>query len=280
MANVIFKRGNQANLPAVNAAQDGVFYLTEDTGRLYVGQGTKLVELNKSITVVNSVNELPQSGVQVGQFYYIAGTNIHEDTSAGGSNGNILAVVTSCDSDGTNPHWTQVNPDTNDNDNDNDWVSGFSITRNAVNAAQQSPTSLIYDWTISQKDVDGHDLTDSAHALSGQFSIPIADIVSSGVNVGLAASKSGDNLVISPNGTGANTSASVTIVAGDNVSFDPSGSNYSLSATDTTYTQVVDASTKKIDLKELIHYYDNVTIESLTHAYTNLEKKRIINKII
>ena len=34
---------------------------------------------------------------------------------------------------------------------------------------------------------------------------------------------------------------------------------------------------KKIDLKELIHYYDNVTIESLTHAYTNLEKKRIIN---
>ena len=93
MANVIFKRGNQANLPAANAAQDGVFYLTEDTGRLYVGQGTKLVELNKSITVVNSVNQLPQSGVQVGQFYYIAGTNIHEDTSAGGNNGNILAVV-------------------------------------------------------------------------------------------------------------------------------------------------------------------------------------------
>ena len=254
MANVKFKRGSQASLNTLiqgGVFDDGCFYLTSDTDRLYVAQSAnELVELNKSITVVDSVAELPTSGVEVGQFYYISGTNQHQDTANGGNNGNILAVCTSCNANGTNPHWTQVNPDTNDNDNDNDWVSGFSITRNAANAAQQSPTSLVYDWAISQKDVDGHDLTDSAHALSGQFSIPIADIVSSGVNVGLAASKSGDDLVISPNGTGANTSASVTIVAGNNVSFDASGSNYSLSATDTTYTQVVDASTKKIDLKE------------------------------
>lgn len=35
--NVLFKRGLHSNLPATTAAQDGVFYLTTDTNRLYVG---------------------------------------------------------------------------------------------------------------------------------------------------------------------------------------------------------------------------------------------------
>jgi hypothetical protein len=82
MANVLFKRGLHANLPAANAATDGVFYLTTDTNRLYVGQGTNLVELNKSITLVDNLSDLPTntsdeskavkgSQVQVGQFYYV-----------------------------------------------------------------------------------------------------------------------------------------------------------------------------------------------------------------
>ena len=37
MANIMFKRGLQANLP--QTAVDGSFYLTEDTQRLYVGIG-------------------------------------------------------------------------------------------------------------------------------------------------------------------------------------------------------------------------------------------------
>ena len=37
MANVIFKRGLQSNLPAAGSVEDGVFYLTTDTNRLYVG---------------------------------------------------------------------------------------------------------------------------------------------------------------------------------------------------------------------------------------------------
>ena len=36
MANVIFKRGLQNSLNPNVASQDGVFYLTTDTGRLYV----------------------------------------------------------------------------------------------------------------------------------------------------------------------------------------------------------------------------------------------------
>jgi len=46
MANVLFKRGAQANLPSSTSAVDGVFYLTTDTNRLYVGQGNNLKLLN------------------------------------------------------------------------------------------------------------------------------------------------------------------------------------------------------------------------------------------
>ena len=71
MANVLFKRGLQASLPKSNII-DGAFYLTTDTNRLYIGNKTELVELNKSITVVDSVDKLPKTDVEVGQFYYIS----------------------------------------------------------------------------------------------------------------------------------------------------------------------------------------------------------------
>jgi hypothetical protein len=37
MANVLFKRGLAADLAKITEIQDGAFYLTEDTHRLYVG---------------------------------------------------------------------------------------------------------------------------------------------------------------------------------------------------------------------------------------------------
>jgi len=95
MPNVIFKRGLNAELPK-SGIIDGAFYLTTDTHRLYVGNKNsdnkvELVELNKSIEVVDTVAQLPKRDVEVGQFYYVKGP----DTSAEGThNGNILAVVT------------------------------------------------------------------------------------------------------------------------------------------------------------------------------------------
>lgn len=104
-----FVRGNAANLPATGSAnvKDGRFYLTKDTERLYVGIGTNLVELNKSIRMVSTLSALPatDTGVAVGDFYYVA-------SGSDGKSGNILAV---CDSISAShvPHWTQINPDTN-----------------------------------------------------------------------------------------------------------------------------------------------------------------------
>ena len=115
MANIMFKRGLQANLP--QTAVDGSFYLTEDTQRLYVGIGENNapVELNKTIRSVENLDALNKlkgpvgsnanDGVAVGDFYYVAG-------GAHSVSGNILAYCSAVDATGK-PTWVQINPDTN-----------------------------------------------------------------------------------------------------------------------------------------------------------------------
>ena len=115
MANIMFKRGRQANLP--QTAVDGSFYLTEDTQRLYVGIGENNapVELNRTIRSVESLAALnalkgpvgsnANDGVAVGDFYYVAG-------GANSVSGNILAYCSAVDATGK-PTWVQINPDTN-----------------------------------------------------------------------------------------------------------------------------------------------------------------------
>ena len=112
---VSFKRGLSKNLPTSSKnIKDGTFYLTTDTHRLYIGQKTdsetNLIELNKSITIVNALSNLPlhgETGVNdslkdyVGQFYYVQSLN-------------ILCVVVKEEKEGQNPvyKWKQINPDT------------------------------------------------------------------------------------------------------------------------------------------------------------------------
>ena len=115
MANIMFKRGLQANLP--QTAVDGSFYLTEDTQRLYVGIGedNAPVELNRTIRSVESLDALnalkgpvgsnANDGVAVGDFYYVA-------AHANSVSGNILAYCSAVDATGK-PTWVQINPDTN-----------------------------------------------------------------------------------------------------------------------------------------------------------------------
>ena len=115
MANIMFRRGLQANLP--QKAVDGSFYLTEDTQRLYVGIGENNapVELNRTIRSVESLEALndlkgpvgsnANDGVAVGDFYYVA-------AHANSVSGNILAYCSAVDATGK-PTWVQINPDTN-----------------------------------------------------------------------------------------------------------------------------------------------------------------------
>lgn len=98
MANVLFKRGLQSNLPASTSATDGVFYLTTDTNRLYVGQGNNLKLLNQTVQIVDNISNLPttwtgaEAVAHTNDFFYCV-------------NPNVLAVW-----DGT--EWKQINKNT------------------------------------------------------------------------------------------------------------------------------------------------------------------------
>lgn len=208
MANVLFKRGRQANLPKSDII-DGAFYLTTDTNRLYVGNNTELVELNKSITVVESVSELPKTGVEVGQFYYIAGTNKH--AGASDDNGNILAVVTSI----TNgvPHWTQVNPDTVDG---NDRLSDVAITKGSYDAANNV---IPYTLSFTIKDKDGKVI----QTITQTLNVAPSDIISK-ADVSVSTSSSGGNAATittkikdTSNNNALSNGSSFSIAGGDNV---------------------------------------------------------------
>lgn len=140
MANIMFKRGLQANLP--QTAVDGSFYLTEDTQRLYVGIGENNapVELNRTIRSVESLTALnalkgpvgsnANDGVAVGDFYYVAG-------GANSVSGNILAYCSAVDATG-NPTWVQINPDTNTKLA----TSTNAVTKTAVTGGVKVATSV------------------------------------------------------------------------------------------------------------------------------------------
>lgn len=76
------------------AATDGTFYLTNDTSRLYVGNGGKAVPVNQGVISVKTTDDLPNPG-EAGQFYYV-------------ETGNILAVYA-----GSGGGWVQINTNTN-----------------------------------------------------------------------------------------------------------------------------------------------------------------------
>ena len=209
MANVLFKRGLQANLPKSNII-DGAFYLTTDTNRLYVGNNTELVELNKSITVVESVDKLPKTGVEVGQFYYIAGTNKH--AGASDDNGNILAVVTSIVNG--NPQWTQVNPDTVDG---NDRLSDVAITKGSYDAVNNV---IPYTLSFSIKDKAGKVIQTITKTLDvapkdiiSKADVSVSTSSAEGVNAATITTKIKDT----SNNNALSTGSSFSIAGGDNV---------------------------------------------------------------
>lgn len=128
MANVKFLRGLQANLPADGSGvQDGVFYLTTDTNRLYVGQGTSKKLLNQTVQIVSSLDDLTTLSTQwatdgtsnshINDFYYISPPK------------NILAVYTGTGADGG---WVQINPDHNTTVNGTSLEATSTTTNNVT----------------------------------------------------------------------------------------------------------------------------------------------------
>ena len=263
MANVVFKRGLHANLPAANAATDGVFYLTEDTNRLYVGQGTKLVELNKSIEIVNSIDELPTIGVEVGQFYYVKGSGT--TTADNTHNGNILAVVVE-----KNPvRWVQVNPDTN-TDTGYNYNSSLSIGNNGVGTVDTTNNQVSYTVTLgaTHRNPNGSTSTPTESNVSATFYVKSSDLAQIMPNAAVAVGcsvVSGNSTTINTSGTGS-SGAGFTVTGGDNVTLSGDTANaLTISAKDTTYTLGSAANSTAVTLTPNTGSSTSVTFEAGTN---------------
>ena len=257
MPNVVFKRGQHAKLPAINAAQDGVFYLTTDTHRLYVGQGTNLVELNKSITIVDNLSDLPTNisdqstaikgnQVQVEQFYYIKAISSGSQTT---HNGNILAVCSGIDTNTGRITWTQINPDTSTDDT---YVTGINFGSGVVSTVDGSK-QISYPVTLTRqiKNVSGS--TSEADSITGNLIINQTDVGNLVSNVEISVVSSdipvdGTSTKISASGVGAVSNNGVTVNAGDNIILSGSNNSLTIAAKDTWATAVTADSTGKISI--------------------------------
>lgn len=281
MANVMFKRGTQASLNNLTSFVDGAFYLTTDTDRLYVAQSaTELVELNKSITVVNTLNDLPlkvsaTSGavkgneVAVGQFYYVK-------SGSKSISGNILAVCSSIDSVTGDIEWTQVNPDTVDG---NDYVSEVSVTNNGVvKNTQTNEDELSYTITLKQATKDGQDIP--TKTITGDFKVLAKDIVKLGnvaVDIDAATgTTSGKEVVLGLGGPGADDSTNagkVTLKGGNTVSITTQNNVVTIDAQDTRYTMGKAANSNAITLNNGDTDVSTVSIKA-DETYLTIDKTK------
>ena len=213
MANVIFKRGLQTNLPS--AAEDGVFYLTTDTKRLYVGINNTRHLLNQTVQIIASMDALTalnnswiSSDTQadhVNDFYYISGDNI------------LAVYIQDSEKSGSERYrWQQINPDTNTFIND-------SVFNAVVNNNVATITNTLTDNNSVPR-------ATATFSIAGAGGIEVSatgtnGIVLTGNEYTLSRSVTNGNAVVelaSSNSTATNT---VSFQPGDNVSFSATGTN-------------------------------------------------------
>ena len=233
MANVAFKRGLSANLPVGNAV-DGVFYLTTDTNRLYVGNNNKqLVDLNRYIKTVASVSALyPSAGVDkgglaAGDFVWIADTNML--LVCVNPNGQTLTQV-----------WTQINPPDTDSDTK---VTGLTLS-DSVDATNNKITiTLTLDQTTTT--VEGGKTYTSPAQLKQEIEISKEELKSIlDTSVGIEPTLiSGGGAKITPIGEGSNDAEFVNLKQGENITITVAGNDVTISAKDTKYDLMTESST-------------------------------------
>ena len=248
-ANVMFKRGTQSSFNNLSTYQDGCFYLTTDSHRLYIGTVNNKADLvsQSVITYPNwaSIEALSNKSssnyapglCSEGQFYYAKAEN-------------ILCTY----SDGK---WVQINPDHND-DHDT-YVKSVSVAKNTADTVNGE--QLVYDVKITQaqKDLKGNN-EGAPTEVSGKLTISAADLnqIATHTNVGMQAEKSDSKVYLKNSGTGANAAAKVELAGGGSVSVSYDSSNkITISGVDTTYS--LNTTTKTTGAKANLQNKDGVT---------------------
>ena len=216
MANIAFKRGLQASLASDTfTPQDGTFYLTTDSHRLYVGQDNTLVDLNKYIKEVADQTALMGLAAENGDFVYV-------------KTGNMLVVCTDKAATSITGRWTQVNVNTDTNTDQ--WLEYKSITSTAT--AGDNATATI-TFTKHNKNVKtGSDTTSTV-------TIPVkltrADLATA-LDMDIEATIASGKATIKASSGGVAQGDGFTITGGSNVTVSGSADALVINATNTNTT--------------------------------------------
>lgn len=218
MANVIFKRGLQNNLDAI-AKTDGVFYLTTDTGRLYVDIENERKLLNQAIRFIDTLQSLKdmadawtaaEKTAHIQDLYYI-------------TDANILAIF-------TDTGWVQINPDT-------DTVVSNANTSFAVGDIVNNGSTV----TLTIKDTDGHTLATPNFGVVGAGGVTLSkdssnNLVITGETYNISSSAANDHAQASITLNNSTTAVgAVNLVAGDgNIQFEQVASGIKITTQNTT----------------------------------------------
>lgn len=252
MANVMFKRGTQTGFNNLTTYQDGCFYLTTDSHRLYVGTGNNKADLVSQSVItypnwaaIEALSNTSSSSYapglcSEGQFYYAKAENIL------------------CTYSGNK--WVQINPDHND-DHDT-YVKSVSVAKNATET--EKGKQLVYDVKITQaqKDLKGNN-EGVPSEVNGKLTISAADLgqITTHTDVGMEAEKSNSKVYLKNNGVGANAAAKVELAGGGSVSVSTDGSNkITISGVDTTYS--LNTTTNTTGAKAALQDQDGTTESS------------------
>lgn len=248
-ANVMFKRGTQSSFNNLSTYQDGCFYLTTDSHRLYIGTGDNKANLVSQSVItydnwaaIEALSNKSSSSYapglcSEGQFYYAKAEN-------------ILCTY-------SNGKWIQINPDHND-DHDT-YVKSVSVAKNTTDTVNGE--QLVYDVKITQaqKDLKGNN-EGAPTEVSGKLTISASDLnqIATHTNVGMQAEKSNSKVYLKNSGTGANAAAKVELAGGGSVSVSTDSSNkITISGVDTTYS--LNTTTNTTGAKANLQNKDGVT---------------------
>lgn len=230
MANVAFKRGLSTALPQAGKAIDGVFYLTTDTNRLYVGNSSSnLVDLNRYIKTVESSDKLyPSTGVSknglaAGDFVWV-------------KSGNMLLVCVDPNATTMSTVWTQINPPAPEDQNDD---SDTTVTAATLSdTADANANTITINLGIDQTTVTrmGGKTYTSPNKVTASTTITQAEL-DSVLDLAVAQDVKSitDGAGLYNSGRGAKSDSVVNLKEGDNISIVVSGKNVTISADDTTY---------------------------------------------
>lgn len=252
MANVMFKRGTQSGFNNLSTYQDGCFYLTTDSHRLYIGTGNNKADLVSQSVItyddwaaIEALSNKSSSSYapglcSEGQFYYAKAEN-------------ILCTY-------SNGKWIQINPDHND-DHDT-YVKSVSVAKNTADTVNGE--KLVYDVKITQaqKDLKGNN-EGAPTEVSGKLTISASDLgqIATHTNVGMQAENSNSKVYLKNSGTGANAAAKVELAGGGSVSVSTDSSNkITISGVDTTYS--LNTTTNTTGAKADLQNQDGVTAGS------------------